>query len=157
MLLKNFWVYILVSFIILLIVQLTLSNKILESLKLSFGTSLNPLIEVNQIFANYNSEVFLQHYCLSFSFSIFFIGIAGIIFNRKNLINVMISIELMLLGACLNFIFFSVFLNSMVGQMFALFVIAIAAADSAIGLGILVAAFYLKRNISFENFSFLKG
>jgi NADH-quinone oxidoreductase subunit K len=69
----------------------------------------------------------------------------------------MLSIELMLLGACLNFIFFSVFLNSMLGQMFALIVIAIAAADSAVGLGILVAAFYLKRNISFESFSFLKG
>jgi NADH-quinone oxidoreductase subunit K len=69
----------------------------------------------------------------------------------------MISIELMLLGACLNFIFFSVFLDSMIGQLFALIVIAIAAADSVVGLGILVAAFYVKRNISFESFSFLKG
>ena len=94
---------------------------------------------------------------LIFSFSLFFIGIWGIVFNRKNLINVMISIELMLLGPCLNFIIFSVHLDSMLGQMFALMVIAVAAADSAIGLGILIAAFYLKRNISFESFSFLKG
>ena len=84
-------------------------------------------------------------------------GIGGIVLNRKNIINLMISIELMLLGATLNFIFFSIFLNSIVGQMFALFIIAVAAADSAIGLGILVAIFYLKRNISFESFSFLKG
>jgi NADH-quinone oxidoreductase subunit K len=102
-------------------------------------------------------SIFLEHWCLIFSFSLFFIGLSGIIFSRKNLINVMISIELMLLGADLNIIFFSIFLESMVGQMFALIVIAIAAADSAVGLGILVAAFYLKRNISFESFSFLKG
>jgi NADH-quinone oxidoreductase subunit K len=101
--------------------------------------------------------IFLEQWCLTFSFSIFFIGISGIVFSRKNLIGIMISIELMLLGACLNFIFFSVFLDSMIGQMFALIVIAIAAADSAIGLGILIAAFYLKRNILFESFSFLKG
>jgi NADH-quinone oxidoreductase subunit K len=101
--------------------------------------------------------IYVEHGCLLFSFSLFFIGIFGIIFSRKNLINVMISIELMLLGATLNLIFFSIFLNSMVGQMFALLVIAIAAADSAVGLGILVAAFYLKRNIFFESFSFLKG
>jgi NADH-quinone oxidoreductase subunit K len=69
----------------------------------------------------------------------------------------MLSIELMLLAACLNFIFFSVFIDSMIGQMFALIIIAIAAADSAVGLGILVAAFYVKRNVSFESFSFLKG
>lgn len=110
------------------------------------------MIEFNSIYA-----IFLEKGCLIFSFSIFFIGISGIIFSRKNLINIMISIELMLLGACLNFIFFSVFLDSMIGQMFALIVIAIAAADSAIGLGILVAAFYLKRNILFESFSYLKN
>jgi NADH-quinone oxidoreductase subunit K len=103
------------------------------------------------------NAIFLEELCLIFSFSIFFIGLSGIIFSRKNIINIMISIELMLLGACLNFIFFSIFLDSMIGQMFALIVIAIAAADSAIGLGILVAAFYLKRNIIFESFSFLKG
>jgi NADH-quinone oxidoreductase subunit K len=103
------------------------------------------------------SIIFIENGCLLFSFSLFFVGIFGIIFSRKNVINVMISIELMLLGACLNFIFFSIFLNLMVGQMFALVIIAIAAADSAVGLGILVAAFYLKRNISFESFSFLKG
>lgn len=120
-------------------------------------TNLTNTLEIFKVDNQYNAGLFLQYYSLSFSFSIFFIGIAGIIFNRKNLINVMISIELMLLGGCLNFIFFSIFLNSALGQMFALFVIAIAAADSAIGLGILVAAFYLKRNIAFDNFSFLKG
>jgi NADH-quinone oxidoreductase subunit K len=69
----------------------------------------------------------------------------------------MLSVELMLLGTCLNFIFFSVFIDSMVGQMFALIIIAVIVADSAIGLSILVASFYLKRNILFESFSFLKG
>lgn len=101
--------------------------------------------------------VFPEANYLMFSFTLFFVGVLGIVFNRKNLINVMLSIELMLLGACLNFIFFSVFLGSPIGQIFALLIITVAAADSAVGLGILIATFYLKSNISFESFAFLKG
>jgi NADH:ubiquinone oxidoreductase subunit K len=94
---------------------------------------------------------------LFFSFSLFFLGVLGIVFNRKSIINLMLCVELMLFGASLNFIFFSIFLSLPSGQIFALIVITIAAADSAIGLGILIAAFYLKRNIAFEAFSSLKG
>jgi NADH-quinone oxidoreductase subunit K len=88
---------------------------------------------------------------------LFFLGILGIIFNRKNIVNLMLCIELMLFSASLNFIFFSMYLESISGQIFALIIIAIAAADSAVGLGLLIAAFYLKRNIAFEAFSSLKG
>jgi NADH-quinone oxidoreductase subunit K len=101
-------------------------------------------------------EIPLKFY-LFFSFTLFFLGVLGIIFNRKSIINLMLCVELMLFGASLNFIFFSIFLSLPSGQIFALIIITIAAADSAIGLGILIAAFYLKRNISFEAFSSLKG
>jgi NADH-quinone oxidoreductase subunit K len=101
-------------------------------------------------------EVPVKFY-LFFSFSLFFLGILGIVFNRKSLINLMLCVELMLFGASLNFIFFSIFLSLPSGQIFALIIITIAAADSAVGLGILIAAFYLKRNISFEAFASLKG
>ena len=73
-------------------------------------------------------------YYLLFSFSIFFIGLIGIVLNRKNLINLMLCIELMLFGASLNFIFFGMYLSSPLGQIFALIIITVAAADSAIGL-----------------------
>ena len=97
------------------------------------------------------------NFFLIFSFTLFFLGILGIVFNRKNLINLMLSVELMLFGASLNFIFFSMYWGVYSGYIFALLIITVAAADSAIGLGILVAAFYVKRNIAFESFSSLKG
>jgi NADH-quinone oxidoreductase subunit K len=102
------------------------------------------------------SELPIKFY-LFFSFSLFFIGVLGIVFNRKSIINLMLCVELMLFGASLNFIFFSIFLSLPSGQIFALIIITIAAADSAVGLGILIAAFYLKRNISFEAFASLRG
>jgi NADH-quinone oxidoreductase subunit K len=111
-----------------------------------------------QVFNNIltSSEVPIKFY-LFFSFTLFFIGILGIVFNRKNIINLMLCVELMLFSASLNFIFFSMYLESVSGQIFALIIVAIAAADSAVGLGLLIAAFYLKRNIAFEAFAALKG
>ena len=97
------------------------------------------------------------NFFLMFSFTLFFLGILGIVFNRKNLINLMLSVELMLFSASLNFIFFSIYWGICYGYIFALLIITIAAADSAVGLGILIAAFYIKRNITFESFSSLKG
>merc|ERR1712100_305228 len=75
---------------------------------------------------------------LTLSMIVFLIGISGIILNRQNIIIMLMSIELMLLAVNLNFIIFSVYLDDIMGQLFALLVLTIAAAESAIGLAILV-------------------
>jgi NADH-quinone oxidoreductase subunit K len=120
----------------------------------------NGIESISFYYSNYDclviDEIPIKFY-LFFSFSLFFLGILGIVFNRRSIINLMLCVELMLFGASLNFIFFSIFLSLPSGQIFALIIITIAAADSAVGLGILIAAFYLKSNISFEAFASLKG
>jgi NADH-quinone oxidoreductase subunit K len=88
---------------------------------------------------------------------IFLIGIAGIFLNRKNLIIMLMSIELMLLGVNLNWIIFSVFLDDIMGQIMSLFILTVAAAESAIGLGILVVYYRVKQTIAVEYISLMKG
>jgi NADH-quinone oxidoreductase subunit K len=88
---------------------------------------------------------------------IFFIGISGIFLNRKNLIIMLMSIELMLLGVNLNWIIFSVFLDDIMGQVMSLFILTVAAAESAIGLGILVVYYRIKQTIAVEYISLMKG
>ena len=88
---------------------------------------------------------------------IFFIGISGIFLNRKNLIIMLMSIELMLLGVNLNWIIFSVFLDDIMGQIMSLFILTVAAAESAIGLGILVVYYRIKQTIAVEYISLMKG
>jgi len=88
---------------------------------------------------------------------LFTIGVAGIILNRKNIIVILMSVELILLSVNLNFVAFSQSLGDLVGQVFALFVLTVAAAEAAIGLAILVA-FYLNRGtIAVEDINSLKG
>lgn len=94
---------------------------------------------------------------LFFSFSLFFISLSGIFLNRRNLIILLMSIELMFLSINLNFIFFSVFLDDILGQIFALIVLTIAAAESAIGLAILVIYYRLKGTIAIEQINLMKG
>ena len=91
------------------------------------------------------------------AFLLFLIGILGIIFNKKSLINIMLAIELMYLGINLSFIFFSIMLNNPKGQLFAMILLAIIAAESALGLGLLIVAFRLKGSIYLRNFKKLKG
>jgi NADH:ubiquinone oxidoreductase subunit K len=78
---------------------------------------------------------------LTFSMILFLLGIWGIFLNRKNILIMLMSIELMLLAVNLNFLVFSVYLDDMMGQLFALFVLTVAAAESAIGLALLVITF----------------
>jgi NADH-quinone oxidoreductase subunit K len=85
---------------------------------------------------------------LSLSFILFIIGLWGIFLNRKNLILMLMSIELLLLAVNINFILFSIVLDDLFGQIFALFVLTVAAAESAIGLAILVAFYRLRGTIS---------
>jgi NADH-quinone oxidoreductase subunit K len=88
---------------------------------------------------------------------LFTLGIFGIFLNRKNVIIILMSIELMLLAVNINLVSFSVFLGNMVGQVFALFVLTVAAAEAAIGLAILVIYFRNRGTIAVEDISQMKG
>jgi NADH-quinone oxidoreductase subunit K len=81
---------------------------------------------------------------------LFFIGILGLVLNRKNIIITLMSLELMLLAVNLNFIIFSVYLDDIVGQIFVLFILTIAATESSIGLALLMVYFKLKNSIHME-------
>jgi len=88
---------------------------------------------------------------------LFGIGVAGIFINRKNVILLLMCIEIMLLAVNTNFIAFSRYLNDSAGQMFVFFILTVAAAESAIGLGILVVMFRRLRTINVEELDILKG
>lgn len=101
-------------------------------------------------------EIGLIHY-LTLASILFTIGIFGIFLNRKNVIIILMSIELMLLAVNINFVAFSSFLNDLSGQVFTMFVLTVAAAEAAIGLAILVSFFRNKGSIAVEDISALKG
>jgi NADH-quinone oxidoreductase subunit K len=93
----------------------------------------------------------------SFSFCLFFLGLSGIIFNRRNILIILMSIELMLLAVNFNFIIYSVFLDDIMGQVFALYVLTVAAAESAIGLAILVVYYRVRGSIGIESANLMHG
>jgi len=88
---------------------------------------------------------------------LFTIGVIGIFLNRKNVIIILMSIELILLSVNINFIAFSYFLNDLTGQIFSLFVLTVAAAEAAIGLAILVCFFRNKGSIAVDDANVMKG
>jgi NADH-quinone oxidoreductase subunit K len=94
---------------------------------------------------------------LFISICLFVIGVLGIFSTRKNIIIILMSIELMLLAINFSFIIFSVFLDDIIGQIFALIILTIAAAESAIGLAILVIYYRLRGIISVDYISTIKG
>jgi len=94
---------------------------------------------------------------LCFTFIIFLIGILGLVLNRKNILIIIIAIELMLLSVNLNFIIFSLYLDDIIGQLFVLFVLTIAAAESAIGLSILSSYYKVKNTIIIDKIKVFKG
>ncbi len=98
----------------------------------------------------------LQHY-LTLSAMLFVLSIAGIIMNRRNLILILMCIELMLLAVNFNFIAFSRFLGDVTGQVFVFFILTVAAAEAAIGLAILVVLFRIRRSIHVNELNTLKG
>ena len=101
-------------------------------------------------------EIGLSHY-MTVSATVFTLGIFGIFLNRKNVIIIMMSVELMLLAVNINLVAFSSFLHDMVGQVFAMFVLTVAAAEAAIGLAILVVYFRNRGSIAVEDISSMKG
>lgn len=94
---------------------------------------------------------------LIFAAILFALGMAGIVINRKNIITLLMSIELMLLAVNTNFIAFSYFLNNVIGQVFVFFILTVAAAEAAIGLAILVILFRNRKTIEVANLDTLKG
>ena len=98
----------------------------------------------------------LSHY-LILGAILFAISVVGIFLNRKNVIILLMAIELMLLAVNMNFIAFSYYLNDIAGQVFVFFILTVAAAESAIGLAILVVLFRNLRTINVEDLDALKG
>jgi NADH-quinone oxidoreductase subunit K len=101
-------------------------------------------------------EIGLGHY-LAVAAILFTIGVFGIFMNRKNIIVILMSIELILLAVNLNFVAFSAYLGNITGQVFALFVLTVAAAEAAIGLAILVIYFRNRGTIAVEDVNLMKG
>lgn len=101
-------------------------------------------------------EIGLSHY-LTVSAILFTIGVFGIFLNRKNVIVILMSIELILLSVNLNMVAFSHHLNDMVGQVFALFILTVAAAEASIGLAILVIFYRNRGTIAVEDVNMMKG
>ena len=98
----------------------------------------------------------LNHYLFLSAF-IFTLGVFGIFLNRKNVITILMSIELMLLAVNINFVAFSSYNNDISGQIFTIFILTVAAAEAAIGLAILVSFFRNRGSIAVEDINSLKG
>jgi len=103
-----------------------------------------------------NLTIGLSHY-LVLAALLFTIGIVGIFLNRKNVIVILMSVELMLLAVNINFVAFSQKLGDLTGQIFALFVLTVAAAEAAIGLAILVVYFRNRGSIAVDDINLMKG
>ncbi|PIW29568.1 MAG: NADH-quinone oxidoreductase subunit NuoK [Rhodobacterales bacterium CG15_BIG_FIL_POST_REV_8_21_14_020_59_13] len=102
------------------------------------------------------TEIGLSHY-LAVAAILFTIGVFGIFVNRKNVIILLMSIELLLLAVNINLVAFSSHLGDLAGQVFAMFVLTVAAAEAAVGLAILVVYFRNRGNISVEDVNLMKG
>ena len=101
-------------------------------------------------------EIGLAHY-LTVAAVLFTLGVFGIFLNRKNVIVILMSIELMLLAVNINFVAFSTHMGDLVGQIFAIFILTVAAAEAAIGLAILVIYFRNRGSIAVEDINMMKG
>ncbi len=101
-------------------------------------------------------DVGLGHY-LVLGGIIFLLGIVGIFLNRKNVIVILMSIELILLAVNINLVAFSTYTNEITGQIFTLFILTVAAAEAAIGLAIIVSYYRIKGSIRIEDINEMKG
>ena len=102
------------------------------------------------------TEISLEHY-LILAAIIFTIGIIGIFLNRKNVIIILMSIELILLAVNINLVSFSIYMQNLSGQIFTMFILTVAAAEAAIGLAIIVIYYKNKGSINVDEISSLRG
>jgi NADH-quinone oxidoreductase subunit K len=111
---------------------------------------------MNHIIQNsINNITIVEHFTIAMI--LFLLGVLGILLNRKNIIIMIMSIEIILLAVNYDFILFSVFLNDLWGQIFSLFILTVAAGESAIGLAILVAYYRVKGTIAIKSMNSMKG
>lgn len=103
-----------------------------------------------------STELTINHFT-TLALLLFVIGLSGIFINRKNIISLLMSIELMLLSVNINFVAFSSFLQDLNGQVFAIFVLTVAGAEAAIGLAILVIYYHNRKDIETSSISSMKG
>jgi NADH-quinone oxidoreductase subunit K len=108
------------------------------------------IVKIYMIILNIN-------YILNIVITLFLIGVLGLVLNRKNILITLMSIELMLLAINLNFIVFSIYLDDLAGYVFVLFILTIAAAESAIGLAILTIYYRLKNTIQMDKIKNVKS
>ncbi|MCB9964292.1 MAG: NADH-quinone oxidoreductase subunit NuoK [Rhodospirillales bacterium] len=101
-------------------------------------------------------EIGLMHF-LTLAGILFTLGVFGIFLNRKNVIIILMSIELMLLAVNINFVAFSAYLDDLSGQVFSMFILTVAAAEAAIGLAILVTFFRIRGSIAVDDIANMKG
>ena len=101
-------------------------------------------------------EIGLGHY-LTVAAILFTLGIVGIFINRKNVIVILMSVELMLLAVNINLVAFSSFLNDLAGQIFAMFVLTVAAAEVVVGLAIILTIFRTRQDMDVDHIDVLKG
>ena len=104
----------------------------------------------------FTSEITLAHY-LSVAGILFVLGVFGIFINRKNVITILMSIELILLSVSINLVAFSAYSADLSGQIFSLFILTVAAAEAAIGLAILVVYFRNRGSLAVEDIDVMKG
>ena len=109
------------------------------------------------IFINIHMIILNINYILNIVITLFLIGVLGLVLNRKNILITLMSIELMLLAVNLNFVIFSIYLDDITGYIFVLFILTIAAAESAIGLAILTVYYRLKNTIRIDKIKKIKG
>ena len=102
------------------------------------------------------TEIGLGHY-LTLGAIIFFLGVIGIFLNRKNVIVILMSVELILLSVNINLISFSIFSGDLLGQIFTMLILTVAAAEAAIGLAIIVSYYRIKGSIRIEDINEMKG
>ena len=112
------------------------------------------LSQKNQL--NWMTEIGLGHY-LSLGAIVFFLGVVGIFLNRKNVIVILMSIELILLAVNINLVSFSIFSGDLIGQIFTMLILTVAAAEAAIGLAIIVIFYRNKGSVRVEDIHSLKG
>ena len=108
-------------------------------------------------FGNIYMIILNINYILNIIITLFLIGALGLVLNRKNILITLMSIELMLLAINLNFVIFSIYLDDITGYVFVLFILTIAAAESAIGLAILTIYYRLKNTIQIDKIKKVKG
>nr|BED43660.1 NADH dehydrogenase subunit 4L [Pyropia sp. Myanmar_A]BED43684.1 NADH dehydrogenase subunit 4L [Pyropia sp. Myanmar_B]BED43708.1 NADH dehydrogenase subunit 4L [Pyropia sp. Myanmar_C] len=98
-----------------------------------------------------------QLYCENYTCCLFLVGVLGIFLNQKSIITIIMSLEMMFLAVSFNFIFFSIYLDNIVGQLFALAILTVAASESSIGLAILVVYYRIRNTITIELMTLTKG